>query len=140
MTVEEHGEGRQLVRTRSWAVPSRAALGLCALLATLAVLAYVDGAFPAGALMALAAAGLAGWCLRDCSASAGALRAGIRRDAETYSGELPPAIEPRAPVAQMPARPATATAGRHSVPGAAPAPRAGAVAHALPADGEGVAR
>jgi len=55
MAVEEHGAGRQLMRFRSWPRPSRAGLVAALLLATLAAAAGLDGAWPAGGLLAIGA-------------------------------------------------------------------------------------
>ena len=87
LSLEEHGDGRQLVRLRSWPVASIAAVVLGALLAALASLAYLDGAFVAGSAMAVTTAMLAGWCLHDCAAAVGAVHAGIRRDADSRAGD-----------------------------------------------------
>ena len=89
MSLEEHGDGNQRVRMRSWPVPSLAAVGLGTVLVGLAVLAYFDRAPMAAAVIAVAAALLAIWCSRDCAAALGALHAGIRLDAERHSGEFP---------------------------------------------------
>jgi hypothetical protein len=88
-TLEEHGNGHQFARMRSWPLPSRAALGFVALMGTLAAFAFGDGALIAGCLMAATAACAAVCCVRDCSSAVGALRAGIRREAKRQAGDLP---------------------------------------------------
>jgi len=75
--LEEHGAGRQLVRLRTWPVPSRTAIGAAALLVALAVLAAGDGALAAAAVLGAGALALAGHCLRACAAACGALRTAI---------------------------------------------------------------
>jgi hypothetical protein len=80
--LEEHGEGRQLARMRSWPVASRAAVGVAGVLAVLAGLAFGDGAVAAAVLLAAGAATLAGWCLRDCAVAVGTLCCAIGREAE----------------------------------------------------------
>jgi GT2 family glycosyltransferase len=140
-SLEEHGDGRQLVRMRSWPVPSLAAVGLGTVLVGLAVLAYFDRAPIAASIMAVTAALLAIWCARDCAAAVGALHAGMRRDAECQPGEFTMAAARRPAAAQ-----ATAASGRDAakplgVPAAASPPRAGAaLAHAIPVDERGQGR
>ena len=65
LAVEEHGAGKQLIRLR--AVPRAGSLLRASTwaLAALAVGAGMGGAWPAGAALALAAAGLQGWMQRD---------------------------------------------------------------------------
>jgi GT2 family glycosyltransferase len=52
LAVEEHGGGRQLVRCLCWPAAAPGGLALTFLLATLAVAASRDGAWPAAAIMA----------------------------------------------------------------------------------------
>jgi GT2 family glycosyltransferase len=140
-SLEEHGQGRQLARMRSWPVPSLGAVGLSALLVALAALAFVDGALIAGSLMAAGAACLVAWCVRDCAAAVGGLRAGIHRDAEAQAEEPPRAADrgfSRAGVATVFA---SQGAGSIAAPPALPASRAEAtLAHAVSAEREGAPR
>jgi O-antigen biosynthesis protein len=83
MAIEEHGSGKQLVRHRSWPVPSRAALALAAVLGLLAAGAASDGAGLAAAVLAAVAAGLAATSALACSRATGTvLRALAARAAE----------------------------------------------------------
>jgi GT2 family glycosyltransferase len=60
VAIEEHGQGRQLARLRSWPVPALLTTGVATVFAALAVAAAVSGAIPAAfALGVLAAAPLA---------------------------------------------------------------------------------
>jgi GT2 family glycosyltransferase len=138
MTLEEHGEGRQLARLRSWPVPVPAAVTLCALLAALGVLAFMDGASLVGMLMTLMAAGLGGWCLLDCATAVGALRAGIRRGVESDSAEVSMTAGPGITAARTSTTSGSEAANPLKVPAAASAPDArGALAHAIQADERG---
>jgi GT2 family glycosyltransferase len=102
-TLEEHGNGRQLARMRSWPVAALPAVGFGALLATLGALAFADGALMAASIMVLTAACVFGWCIRDCSTAVGVLRDGIQRDSETQTGDIPMVVKRGVPAAQ-PAR------------------------------------
>lgn len=134
-SLEEHGDGNQLVRMRSWPVPSLAAVGLGTVLVGLAVLAYFDSAPMAASVIAVAAALLAIWCSRDCAAAVGALHAGIRLDAERHSGEFPMVGGRRAAADQATTASGSDATKPLAVPAAASATRAGAaLAHALPAN------
>ena len=73
LAVEEHGQGRQLVRARIWPRVSPAVLGFAALLGALALAAASDGSWPVAAVLALAAGTLAAWTLRDAGVAVGAL-------------------------------------------------------------------
>src|SRR5207244_13385466 len=55
MGVEEHGQGRQMVRVRLWPRAAGAGLGAVVILAGLAAAALLDGAGTASAMLALAA-------------------------------------------------------------------------------------
>jgi len=80
MGVEEHGQGRQMVRARLW--PRAAAAGLLATfaLAVIALLAYVDGADTASRILALAAAALGARIAWECGTAVGALRDAAERE------------------------------------------------------------
>jgi GT2 family glycosyltransferase len=76
LAVEDHGGGSQMVRFRMWPRVRPAALGLTALLAALAGLAALDGAWAAAGILAAAGSGLALAALGACgSATASYLRA-----------------------------------------------------------------
>ena len=143
-TLEEHGGGQQLVRMRSWPVPSRAVVSTGALLTALGVLAFADGALAAGSVMAVSAMWLVVWCVRDCAAAVGALRAGIRRDVQGNLGDFVVVAGHRDAPTARPGRaddtisgPADAPFPRRSAPGAAaPGPQA-ALAPAVAGEQEG---
>ena len=80
MGVEEHGQGRQMVRARLW--PRAAAAGLLATfaLAVIALLAYVDGADTASRILALAAVALGARIAWECGTAVGALRDAAQRE------------------------------------------------------------
>jgi GT2 family glycosyltransferase len=69
MATEEHGAGRQLVRFRLWPRGDPAALVLMFLLVCFAVVAAVDQAWIAAAMLGIVVAGLAGWAFKDCAAA-----------------------------------------------------------------------
>ena len=80
MGVEEHGQGRQMVRARLW--PRAGAPGLWATLAlaVIARMAYVDGAETASRILALAAATLGARIAWECGTAVGALRDAAQRE------------------------------------------------------------
>jgi O-antigen biosynthesis protein len=65
--VEEHGNGRQLLRFRAWPKPPAAALAVFFALVTLAGLAELDHAWVAGASLGLTAGGLGALIYADCA-------------------------------------------------------------------------
>jgi cellulose synthase/poly-beta-1,6-N-acetylglucosamine synthase-like glycosyltransferase len=65
--VEEHGNGRQLVRFRTWPKAPAAALGVFLALFVLAALAGLDGAWVACILFGIAAAALISLIYADCA-------------------------------------------------------------------------
>jgi GT2 family glycosyltransferase len=71
--VEEHGDGRQMIRFRVWPVPSRALSVVAVPLAALAFLAGSDGALAAAIILALLATAVVGVGLYDCALAAGSL-------------------------------------------------------------------
>jgi O-antigen biosynthesis protein len=85
--VEEHGGGRQMMRTRVWPRPSRA-LGAAPLLAALAVLAWLDGAQGAAAILSAGALTIAGLALVDTSAAMRIALEALRRLPEVDEARL----------------------------------------------------
>ncbi len=73
MAVEEHGDGKQLLRFRLWPRCSRAGLGLVAALTVLAAAAAIDGTWIGTALIGTVALLIAGSMSRDCGAAMGVL-------------------------------------------------------------------
>jgi hypothetical protein len=65
--VEEHGNGRQLLRFRAWPKPPAAALAVLFALATLAALAELDHAWLAGASLGLTAGTISVLIYADCA-------------------------------------------------------------------------
>jgi hypothetical protein len=81
MAVEEHGQGRQMVRIRLWTRCAPAGVVLAASLALAAIGSALAGARAAGLGLGGAAAALTIWMVRDC----GLAMAGLRQ-AVTESG------------------------------------------------------
>jgi hypothetical protein len=84
MAVEEHAEGRQLVRLRAWPRVSVAATSLAVFLATLAVIAARDS-IVAAALLGALALGLGTWMALGASAAMAAGRAALGRAAARWT-------------------------------------------------------
>jgi len=80
MGVEEHGQGRQMVRARLW--PRAAAAGLWAVLALalLSGVAYIDGAETASGALALAAVALGARIAWECGTAVRALGDALERE------------------------------------------------------------
>ena len=78
--VEEHGQGRQMVRARLWPRAAAAGLWTVGVFAVLAVLAFLDGARVASGLLALAAALLGARIAWDCGTAVRALGDAIQRE------------------------------------------------------------
>ena len=72
VAVEEHGVGKQLVRTRTLPYVPRLAVGVLAVLGMLCLFAVADGARIAAIALAALLAALGAFVLRDCAAAAGA--------------------------------------------------------------------
>lgn len=79
IAVEEHGAGRQLVRTRAQASVARPVWVFVLLISLLALLAIADGAWVAGAGLALLALFFAASAWRDVAAAARAWQDAVRR-------------------------------------------------------------
>ena len=80
MGVEEHGQGRQMVRARAWPRVPSPALVVAALLAALALAAWVDRAPIAGVLLATLALALAGRVAWESGRALGALSRAVDGD------------------------------------------------------------
>ncbi len=94
MAVEEHGQGRQLVRFRVWP-KLRRGLFVTAFAGALAVGAISDGAWLAGAALAAATLGLAVSALRECGCAQGEI---LRALGEVAAAQGAP--QPRLPTAR----------------------------------------
>ena len=79
IAVEEHGGGKQLVRTRTRPQVARPVWIFVLLMAVLAVFAIADGAWLAGAGLSLLAGVFAASAWRDVGAAAGAWQDAVRR-------------------------------------------------------------
>jgi hypothetical protein len=97
-TVEEHGEGRQLVRFRFWPRPTSVALPLLAFFALAAIGAVAAGVAAAEAVLGLALAIVLGVMARDYSRAAGSAKraADGLADAVMRAGDTPHEDAPRA--------------------------------------------
>ena len=80
MAVEEHGQGRQMVRGRAWPRISVGACGTAVLLAVLVVAAWVAGAALAAGVLAAAAVALAVRMVWECGLAARALADALARE------------------------------------------------------------
>jgi cellulose synthase/poly-beta-1,6-N-acetylglucosamine synthase-like glycosyltransferase len=87
MAVEEHGQGRQLVRLRSWPRFSRRGLVLLAMGLSLAGMAAADGAWVAAVLLASGALWVALQGFHECAASSSLLRRAVRKYASVASND-----------------------------------------------------
>jgi hypothetical protein len=79
LAVEEHGEGRQMLRLRLWPRLSRTGMALILLLGGLTVPAVLDHAWIAAVTLGGSALVLAGRMLRECGIPLAALAAAARR-------------------------------------------------------------
>ena len=80
MGVEEHGQGRQMVRVRLWPRAAGAGLGAVVILAGLAAAALLDGAGTASAMLALAAVALGARIAWECGTALRALGDAVERE------------------------------------------------------------
>ena len=87
VAVEEHGAGRQLVRIRSWPRFSRIGALVALLCATIGVLAGLDGAWHAAAVMGAVVLVIVASTLQDCATAAGVLRIAFEEEVEHASRE-----------------------------------------------------
>ena len=78
MVLEEHGGGRELMRFKSWPRPSVAGLVAALLLASLAAAAGLHGAWPACALLGVAALVVLLRIAQECAAASATLMAVLR--------------------------------------------------------------
>jgi O-antigen biosynthesis protein len=90
--VEEHGNGRQLFRFRSWPKAPAPAVAILLALATLAVLAALDHAWVAGAFLGAAAGALGFLIYGDCAIAVSQWREAV---AEYVRGDPDLSILPR---------------------------------------------
>jgi GT2 family glycosyltransferase len=97
MGVEEHGRGCQLVRFRSWPVPSHAGIAISLALGALSAVAAGTGAAIPAIVLGATAAALALRTLRDCCAAVGTLRRALAAQDEER-------IEESAAVLRLPRR------------------------------------
>jgi O-antigen biosynthesis protein len=79
LAIEEHGEGRQLLRWRVRPVVSSTAILLLASALTLLALSARSGALAVSAVLAAAAIVVAAWVWRDCAAALGNALEALRR-------------------------------------------------------------
>jgi GT2 family glycosyltransferase len=86
--VEEHGEGRQLVRFRVLARTSAAGFLLVSLLTGLAVWATVDAAWAAAAVLGLGATGVAARAILECGVASATVQDGLRAFALRNGGTV----------------------------------------------------
>jgi len=78
LAVEEHGQGRQLVRARVWPHVSLLGLLIACACAAAATVAAGDAAWLATVVLAAAGLAFALWTLRDAGAAVGALLGELR--------------------------------------------------------------
>jgi hypothetical protein len=78
LAIEEHGQGKQLVRMRSWPCWPRLGLATALLLGGASAAAFLDGAPPAGITLGVLCAGVLLRVGLDLAAAAGALRHAFR--------------------------------------------------------------
>ena len=89
--AEEHGGGRQLVRMRTWPVPSRGGVVLLALLIACSALAAFDGALAVTFVLAACTALVAITAAYDCALATGTLDAAVSAlDAEVQAENQAP--------------------------------------------------
>ena len=114
--IEEHGQGRQLVRFRIWPWPTRAGLLSSAILTVLAIAAALGGAPPAAAVLGLCLVFVLSAVVLDCARATGSAKRAADGLAEiALSGELEhadPAISSHLPVAAARWRGKVADVGR----------------------------
>ncbi len=79
MATEEHGEGKQLTRFRSWPRCSPGSLAMTFLFAALSIGAALDQALPASAILGAAAALLVLGTVRECGAATSLLLRALKR-------------------------------------------------------------
>ena len=88
MAVEHHGDGRQLLRIRSWPRISAAGAGLTLLFAGLTAQAVLDGARTAGAVLGLMTAFLVSRAFRECASGTAGFLAAVRHlESEESTGD-----------------------------------------------------
>jgi GT2 family glycosyltransferase len=113
LALEEHGQGRQVVRLQSWPRASRSMLALVAFVGVFGGCAAWYGNPLVGGILALLTIVFAAVCIRHCATAAGALRDAVTALAGTPSTAR---IQPER-AAPAPARSAAAAlgeSGRHT--------------------------
>jgi hypothetical protein len=83
MAVEDHGAGNQLIRARWWPTVSAVTLVLTMAAAALAVAAGFDRAWPAAAVLSLAAASLALRAAWQCGSAISVIERSVSDQAVT---------------------------------------------------------
>jgi hypothetical protein len=79
VAVEHHGDGRQLLRVRSWPRCSPVGAALTVLFGGLSVAAGHDHSWTACAVLGAVTALLVVWTLRECAAATAAFLTAIRK-------------------------------------------------------------
>ncbi len=100
MAVEEHGAGRQLVRTRSWPKYSRVGLALIVSFAALSAGAALAGTWIVSVILGAIAVLLAVSAMRDCATAAGVLARVL--DAQPPESEVRVRRAPKGPLHATP--------------------------------------
>ncbi|MFL5824089.1 MAG: glycosyltransferase [Solirubrobacteraceae bacterium] len=97
MALEEHGQGRQLLRMRCWPRWPRLGIAAALVLAGASAAALLDGALAPGIALALLCLAVATRTVLDLAASAGALDEAFRQ-----AGQDPPELRVMSPSAHPP--------------------------------------
>jgi GT2 family glycosyltransferase len=102
LLVEEHGQGRQQVRTRVWPHVSLTSAAVVLTSALLAAAAAVNGAWIVSAVLSLVALLLGAWMLRDAGAAVGRILDALETPALPHaSGRRPAGDIHRVPVGEQ---------------------------------------
>jgi len=94
LAVEEHGQGRQLLRHRVWPRTSPVAIAVVAALGAVAVVGGFDGPWYVAAILGLLAAAVAGRTLQECAFATDVCLSGIEAQLAELEG-LGPALDHR---------------------------------------------
>jgi len=90
MAVEYHGDGRQLLRIRSWPQCSVVGLALTLLFSALSAKAALDHGWAASAVLGGTSILVALWTLRECAAATAAFLGAVRRIQKEERGDETP--------------------------------------------------